>query len=204
METTMPDGRCQGTNPRYCGAGRQRRAHAPGDPSGVNTGGIVKSYFRLSSTAPCALCYVHTTFDGHNSALRDLVFCEERLDPLEGLVDRLGRRHAVVDDIEHRHAPDMLGINLRNGRVEEVVKWYGRVDQALFGIAWKVRVLGVLPERILDEFWHGRQPPAQPRLDELADHLRLNPVFQELLGHCDVLRSFGDHGAADTECPRHS
>src|SRR5215510_11606374 len=88
------------------------------------------------------------------SALRDLVFREERLDALEGLVDRLCRRHAVVDDIEHRHAPDMLVIDLRNGRVEDIVKRYGRVDHPLFGITWKVRVLGVLPERILDELWH--------------------------------------------------
>ena len=48
----------------------------------------------------------------HLSALRDLVFCEERLDPLEGLINRLGRLHAVVDDIEYRHAPDMFGIDL--------------------------------------------------------------------------------------------
>src|SRR5215467_10249154 len=88
------------------------------------------------------------------SALRNLVFCKERLDPLESLVDRLCRRHAVVDDIEHRHAPDMLGIDLRNGWVEDIVKRYGRVDHPLFGITWKMRVLGVLPERILDELWH--------------------------------------------------
>src|SRR5574341_1762779 len=121
--------------------------------------------------------------------LRDLVFREERLDPLEGLVDRLCRRHAVVDDIEHRYAPDMLVIDLRNGRVEDVVKRHGRVDHALFGIARTVRVRGVLPERILGERWHGRQHPAQPRLDVLADDLRLDPVFQELIGHWDVLRS---------------
>src|SRR5262249_41676929 len=97
----------------------------------------------------------------HLSALRDLIFREERLDPLEGLVDRLCRRHAVVDDIEHRHTPDMLVINLRNGRVEDVVKRHSRVDHALFGVTLKVRVLGVLPERILDELWHRRQIPAQ-------------------------------------------
>src|SRR5262249_51833059 len=87
------------------------------------------------------------------SALCDLIFREERLDPLEGLVDRLGRRHAVVDHIEHRHAPDMFVINLRNGRVEDIVKRHGRVDHTLFGVTPKVRVLGILPERILDELW---------------------------------------------------
>src|SRR5919108_3171703 len=91
----------------------------------------------------------------HLSALRDLVFREERLDPLEGLVDRLCRLHAVVDDIEHRHTPDMLVIDLRNGRVEDIVSRHGRVDHALFGIARTVWVRGVLPERILDELWHG-------------------------------------------------
>src|SRR5262249_48683264 len=131
------------------------------------------------------------------SALRDLVFREERLDPLEGLVDRLGRRHAVVDDIEHRHAPDMLVINLRNGRVEDVIKRYGRVAHALFAIARTVRVRGILPERILDELWHGRQRPAQSRLDVRADPLRLDPVLQELLGHHDVLCALRDQGAAD-------
>src|SRR5215510_1116315 len=90
----------------------------------------------------------------HLSTLRDRVFREERLDPLEGLVDRLCRRHAIVEDIKHRHAPDMLVINLRNGWVEDIVPRQGRVDHALFGIARTVRVLGVLPERILDERWH--------------------------------------------------
>src|SRR4029453_2900212 len=58
----------------------------------------------------------------HLSALYDLVFCENRLGPLERLVDRLGRRHAVIDDIEHRHTPHMLGIDFRNGRVEDEKK----------------------------------------------------------------------------------
>src|SRR4051794_35705422 len=68
----------------------------------------------------------------HLSTLRDRVFREERLDPLKSLVDRLCWLHPVVHDIEHRHAPDMLGIDLRNGRVEDIVKRYGRVDHALF------------------------------------------------------------------------
>src|SRR5262245_22535442 len=78
----------------------------------------------------------------HLSALR-LVFREDCLNPLECLVDRLCRRHAVVDDIEHCHAPDMLGIHLRNSWAEDVVKRYGRVDQALSGIARTMRVTGV-------------------------------------------------------------
>src|SRR5262249_38843664 len=139
----------------------------------------------------------------HLSALCDLIFREERLDPLEGLVDRLCRRHTVVDDIEHRHAPDMLVINLRNGRVEDIVKRHGWVDHALFGIARTVRVRGILPERILGELWHGRQRPAQPRLDIAADDLRLDPVFQELLGHRDVLRSLRDQAAAEADLAHH-
>src|SRR5215471_11720671 len=91
------------------------------------------------------------------SARCDRVFREEHLHPLEGLVDRLVRWHAVVDDIEHRHTPDMLRIDFRNGGVEDIVKRYGRIDQTLFGIARTVWVLGVLPEGILDERWHGRQ-----------------------------------------------
>src|SRR5437764_5611086 len=63
----------------------------------------------------------------HLSALRDLIFREERLDPLEGLINRLCRLHAVVDDIEHCHAPDMLVISLRNGRVEDIVERHRRV-----------------------------------------------------------------------------
>src|SRR5262245_57496375 len=105
-------------------------------------------------TAGRPISIADALFITYLSALRDWVFREERLDPLEGLVDRLCRRHAVVEDIEHRHAPDMLGIDLRNGRVEDIVERHGRVDHGLFGITWKVRVLGVLPERILDELWH--------------------------------------------------
>jgi hypothetical protein len=56
------------------------------------------------------------------SGLRDRVFREDRLGPLEGFVDRLLGRHAVGHDIEHRDAEDMLGIDLRHGRVVRLVK----------------------------------------------------------------------------------
>jgi protein gp37 len=40
--------------------------------------------------------------------LLDRVFLEDRLDPLEGLVDRLFRGHPVVHYVEHGDAEDML------------------------------------------------------------------------------------------------
>src|SRR6516162_5152556 len=83
---------------------------------------------RLMAGRPISIA--DALFIFHLSALHDLVFREERLDPLEGLVDRLGRRHAVVDDVEHRYAPDVLIINFRNGWVKDIVKRHGRVDHA--------------------------------------------------------------------------
>src|SRR5215467_2658361 len=63
-DTTTPDGSCQGTNPRYCGTGRQRRAHAPGDPSGVNTGWHCEELFLACQAlhlVPCAMCIQRLT-----------------------------------------------------------------------------------------------------------------------------------------------
>src|SRR5258705_12276642 len=93
---------------------------------------------------------------------RLLVFGENLLDALECLVDRHLRLHAFLRDVDHRHAPDVLGADFGHGQVEHVVVRHGRPEEALLDVTSQMRVLRVLPEWALGERRHDRQPAAQP------------------------------------------
>ena len=62
------------------------------------------------------------------SGLLDRVFREDLLDPLERLVDGRFRRHPLFDDIELGDAEEMLGVDLRDGRVEHLVDRQRRTE----------------------------------------------------------------------------
>ena len=62
------------------------------------------------------------------STLDDLVFGKDRLSPLESLVDRLFRRHAVVHHVKLGDAEDVLGVDLRDRRVIGLVDRQRRID----------------------------------------------------------------------------
>src|SRR5207245_7746050 len=101
----------------------------------------------------------------------DLVLREDLLDALERLVDGRLRLRPLLGDVDHGHAPHVLGADFRHGQVEHVVVRDRRAEEALLDVAPQMRVLRVLPERALGQRRHDGQPAAQPQLDELADDL---------------------------------
>src|SRR5580704_7186044 len=74
------------------------------------------------------------------STLDDLVFGKDRLSPLERLVDRLFRPHAVVHHVKLGDAEDVLGVDLRDRRVVGLVDRQRRTDQRLLSVRGAVRV----------------------------------------------------------------
>src|SRR5262252_3891920 len=66
---------------------------------------------------------------------RDRVFREHLLHPLERLLDRRFRLHALLRHVDHGHAPDLLVTDLGHGGVEDVVVRAGRTEETLLGVA---------------------------------------------------------------------
>ena len=122
---------------------------------------------------------------------------------LQRLVGRRLHRHAVLHDVGHRDAPDLLGVGLGVAGVEARIVGHGRVDHAFGGVGRAMRVL-LEPERILlHQVRHRRQPAAQPGLQVEVQVGRLDHVLQEVLGDRDVLRAFRDEGAGRAELGPH-
>src|SRR5215471_2110923 len=100
--------------------------------------------------------------------LRNRVFREDLLGPLERLVDCLFRRHPVVHDVDHGDTEDVLGIDIGHSRVERLVKRKGRTDQGLFGVGRAMRVL-LKPKWVaLGDFGQRQRPSAEPALQILV------------------------------------
>src|SRR5947199_10741389 len=77
---------------------------------------------------------------------RLLVFGEDLLDALECLIDRDFRFHSFLRDVDHRHAPHVLGADFRHRQVEHVVVRHGRAEEARLNVPSQIRSLRVLPE----------------------------------------------------------
>src|SRR6266568_4652563 len=73
------------------------------------------------SPSPPAFCrgVVDPVPRGSASTLADRVFRKDLLNPLEGFLSRRLRGHPALDDIQPAGGPDMLGLDLRIGRVEQ-------------------------------------------------------------------------------------
>src|SRR5207302_10325366 len=80
-------------------------------------------------------------------ALRDQVFREDLLDPLERLLCRGLRRRPVLNDLGPGHLPDMLVLDLGISWVAGPERRHGRAEQALPDVSRPVRILRVEPPR---------------------------------------------------------
>src|SRR5439155_1481193 len=63
------------------------------------------------------------------------------------------------------------------GYVQQGLLGPTRPEETLLNVSLEVRIFRVLPERTLRERRHDRQPAAQTKFDELADHLGLDEIF---------------------------
>src|SRR5215470_18502639 len=134
------------------------------------------------------------------SALRDRIFGENVAEPFQRLVRCRLRRHPFLDHVGCRRTPDLLGVRFGVAGVKHGVVRYRRLEQALAGVGYAMRILGIEPEGIaLDQLRHRREPAAEPVLEILVHHLRLDQVLEELLGDLGVLRALGHEGTADAE-----
>src|SRR6516165_2053288 len=105
---------------------------------------------------------------------------EDRLRSLERLVDRLFRRHAVLDDVGMRLSPELLGSQLAPGGVERLVTRRRRPEDGLAYIGRAMRVRGIEPPRVvLDDLRYGRHPPSKTLLEVVVHDLGLHPVLHE-------------------------
>src|SRR5215467_16176992 len=101
---------------------------------------------------------------------------EDRLRSLKRLVDRLFRRHAVLDDVGMRLSPDLLGAHLAPSGVEPFVVRSRRPDDGLAHIGGTMRVRGIEPPRvILDDLRHGWHPPSKATLQVVVKDPGLLP-----------------------------
>src|SRR5262245_629325 len=71
---------------------------------------------------------------------RRLVLGEDLLDALERLLDRRVRLRPLLGDVDHRHAPHVLGADFRHRQVEHVGFRKGRAEEALLHIPPQMRV----------------------------------------------------------------
>src|SRR5262249_61750278 len=94
--------------------------------------------------------------------------------PRRPLGPRAPRRNIVESDVER-----MLSAHLRPGWVVDEIERQHRPAEALLDIGRPVRILlRVGPPRVgLDEFWHDRQPTAEPALQILGMDFRLDDVL---------------------------
>src|SRR5207302_10599234 len=107
-----------------------------------------------------------------------------------------------LHDVDPADAPDMLVLDLRVGRVVSPKMRYGRAEQALLDVSRPVRVRR--PPRVtLDDRRHRGDAAAEPRLQSLVTDLRLDQIFQKVLGHGDVLCPLWDQAAGAGSLARH-
>src|SRR5262249_59283552 len=78
-----------------------------------------------------------------SSACHNRIFREDLFGSLEGLVDRLFRRHPLFHDVEHGDAEQMLSIYLGDTRVVDLVNRHRRGKQCQLGVGLAVR--GLVP-----------------------------------------------------------
>src|SRR6266481_9082423 len=115
------------------------------------------------------------------SALRDRVFREDLLDPLEGLLGSRLRRHPAGHDIDPARTPGVLVLNLGIGRVEGPKLRRGRAEQALLGVSRPVRVRE--PPRVaFDDRRHRRDAAAEPRLSRPVTTFGLIKYLRKFFG----------------------
>src|SRR5260370_26515340 len=134
------------------------------------------------------------------STLPDRVFSEDLLDSLERFFGRGLRRHPVLHDVGPAGWPDMLVLHLCIGRIECPVICYGRAGQRLGRVGFPMRV-GEPPRVAFDDRRHARNVAAEPGLQVLVDDRRLDQIFEEFLGHFDILRPLRDQRAKDRHRP---
>ena len=71
-------------------------------------------------------------------------------------------------------------------------------------VSHPVRIFGVEPPRVVShDRQHRRQIAAQSRLQQLVQHLRLDQIFKEDLGHFDILCPLRDQAAEASLLDRH-
>src|SRR5207253_3617681 len=72
---------------------------------------------------------------------RRLVLGEDLFNPLERLLDRRLGLDAILGDVDHRHAPDVLRADLGHRQVVHVVVRHGRAEETLLHVPLQMRVL---------------------------------------------------------------
>src|SRR5215469_11284239 len=130
------------------------------------------------------------------------IFREDRLGPLERLVDRLLWRHGVVHHIKLGDTEEMLAVHLGDRRIVHLVDRHLRAQYGQLRVCPTMRIL-YEPERIaFDDFRDRQHKSAEPALKPLVQYLWLNRVFQKLLGGGDVFRAAWDDRAIGDDLRR--
>src|SRR5260370_19973944 len=121
---------------------------------------------------------------------RHRVFGENLRDALYRLHRRVLHRHLVGDDLMKREVEGVLAANLRPGRIVAVPIRYCRAVQALRDIGRHMRIaFGIGPPAVLlRDLGIDRHETAETALVKGRVDLRLDPVFQKILRHLDILR----------------